>query len=83
VDTGVVEYVCGWRIRETEVRKSDRLAALSTRNRILQLGSAMPDARRGGWCGACQFADSCQVRPTFMSRLFRPMTGDSPDAAGK
>jgi CRISPR-associated exonuclease Cas4 len=74
---GVVEYVCGWRVRETEVRKSDRMAVLSARNRIVQTGSAMPDARRGTWCTTCQFAESCNVRPSFMSSLFRPMLLDN------
>jgi CRISPR-associated exonuclease Cas4 len=74
---GVVEYVCGWRVREAEIRKSDRMAVLSARNRILQTGSAMPDARRGAWCGTCQFADSCNVRPSFMGSLFRPMLPDN------
>jgi CRISPR-associated exonuclease Cas4 len=74
---GVVEYVCGWRVRETEVRKSDRMAVLSARNRIVQAGSAMPDARRGTMCAACQFAESCNVRPSFMSSLFRPMLLDN------
>lgn len=72
-DHGVVEYVCGWRIRETEIRKSDRMAALSARNRIAQMGSSMPDARRGRRCTACQFLESCDVRPSFPASLFRPM----------
>jgi CRISPR-associated exonuclease Cas4 len=74
---GVIEYVCGWRVRETEIRKSDRMAVLSARNRIVQTGSAMPDTRRGTWCRTCQFAESCNVRPTFMSTLFRPMLLDN------
>jgi CRISPR-associated exonuclease Cas4 len=77
VALGAVEYVCGWRVRETQVRKSDRMAVLSARNRILQMGSAMPDARRGTWCKTCQFANSCNVRPSFMSSLFRPMLLDN------
>jgi CRISPR-associated exonuclease Cas4 len=77
VSQGVVEYICGWRVRETEIRKSDRMAVLSARNRIDQMNSAMPDARRGTWCRTCQFAESCNVRPTFMSSLFRPMLLDN------
>lgn len=74
---GIVEYVCGWRVREAEIRKSDRMAVLSARNRIVQTNSAMPDARRGAWCATCQFADSCNVRPSFMSGLFRPLLPDN------
>ena len=55
VGRGMVEYMCGWHIRETDIRKSDRMAVLSARNRIAQMGSAMPDARRGTWCTSCQF----------------------------
>jgi CRISPR-associated exonuclease Cas4 len=77
VDRGAVEYMCGWRIRETEIRKTDRMAVLSARNRIVQAGSAMPDARRGRWCATCQFADSCNVRPSFKGSLFRPMLLDN------
>ncbi len=77
VSHGIVEYVCGWRVREAGIRKSDRMAVLSARNRIVQTGSAMPDARRGTWCVTCQFAESCNVRPTFMSSLFRPMLLDN------
>ncbi len=77
VTHGVVEYVCGWRIREADIRKTDRMAVLSARNRIVQAASAMPDARRGTWCATCQFADSCNVRPSFMGSLFRPMLFDN------
>lgn len=77
VRRGLVEYVCGWRIRETEIRKYDRMAVLSARNRIAQMGSAMPDARRGTWCVACQFVSSCDVRPSLVSSLFRPVILDS------
>jgi CRISPR-associated exonuclease Cas4 len=77
ISHGVVEYVCGWRIRETEIRNADRMAVLSARNRIVQAGSAMPDARRGRWCATCQYADSCNVRPSFMGSLFRPMLLDN------
>lgn len=74
---GVVEYVCGWRIREADIRKTDRMAVLSARNRIVQAAAAMPDARRGAWCATCQFADSCNVRPSFVGSLFRPMLFDN------
>jgi CRISPR-associated exonuclease Cas4 len=77
IDRGIVEYVCGWRVREAVVRKTDRMAVLSARNRIVQMGSAMPGARRGTWCTACQFAESCNVRPSFIGSLFRPMPFDS------
>jgi CRISPR-associated exonuclease Cas4 len=73
VERGVVEYVCGWRIREVGVRKRDRLAALSARNRIRQMGSAMPDANRGAWCPGCQYAGSCTVKVAFVDSLFRPL----------
>jgi len=77
VDRGMVEYVCGWRIRETDIRKYDRMAVLSARNRIVQAGSAMPDARRGAWCVSCQYAGSCEIRPSLMSSLFRPVMLDN------
>jgi CRISPR/Cas system-associated exonuclease Cas4 (RecB family) len=77
VTRGVVEYVCGWRVRETEIRKTDRMAVLSARNRIVQTAAAVPDARRGTWCATFQFADSCNVRPSFLGRLFRPMLLDN------
>jgi CRISPR-associated exonuclease Cas4 len=77
VTHGVVEYVCGWRVREADIRKTDRMAVLSARNRIVQAASAMPDARRGAWCATCQFADSCNVKPSFNGSLFRPMLLDN------
>jgi CRISPR-associated exonuclease Cas4 len=77
VTHGAVEYVCGWRAREADIRKSDRMAVLSARNRIVQAAAAMPDARRGTWCATCQFADSCNVRPSFKGSLFRPMLFDN------
>jgi CRISPR-associated exonuclease Cas4 len=83
VSHGIVEYVCGWRVREAGIRKTDRMAVLSARNRIVQMGSAMPDARRGAWCPACQHAESCQVRPSFLGHMFRRMPGNSSDTAGK
>lgn len=77
VGRGMVEYVCGWRIREADVRRHDRMAVLSARNRIAQMGTAMPDARRGSWCTGCQFAGSCEIRPSLVSSLFRPVILDS------
>ncbi|OPY28988.1 MAG: hypothetical protein A4E28_01145 [Methanocella sp. PtaU1.Bin125] len=77
VGRGMVEYVCGWRIREADVRRYDRMAVLSARNRITQMGSAMPDARRGPWCTGCQYAGACDVRPFLASSLFRPVIFDS------
>ncbi|MGA9139984.1 MAG: Dna2/Cas4 domain-containing protein [Methanocella sp.] len=70
VDRGVVEYMCGWRLRETDIRKYDKMAVLSARNRIMQMGTAMPEARRGTWCTSCQYAGSCDVRPSLVSSLF-------------
>ncbi len=77
IDRGMVEYVCGWRVRETDIRKYDRMAVLSARNRIVQAGSAMPDARQGAWCVSCQFAGSCKVRPSLVSSLFKAVTFDN------
>ncbi len=73
VDHGAVEYTCGWRIREADVRKADRMAVLSTRNRIVQMGSAMPEGKRGPWCPRCDRSGSCEVRPSLLSSLFRPV----------
>lgn len=77
VSHGLVEYVCGWRVRDAEIRRTDRMAVLSTRNRIVQASSNMPEARRGAWCATCMYSESCDVRPTFMSSLLRPMSGHS------
>jgi CRISPR-associated exonuclease Cas4 len=77
VGRGMVEYVCGWRIREADIRKYDRMAVLSARNRIVQAGSALPDARRGTWCVTCQFSPSCDIRPSLVSSLFSHVIFDS------
>ena len=73
ISRGAVEYTCGWRIRETDVRRGDRMALLSARNRVLQMGSAMPAAKRGSWCPACEHREACDVRPSLLGSLFRPM----------
>ncbi|HUL62660.1 MAG TPA: recombinase RecB, partial [Methanocella sp.] len=77
VDHGAVEYACGWRIREADVRKADRMAVLSTRNRIVQMGTAMPEGKRGPWCARCDHSGSCEVRPSLLSSMFRPVLTNS------
>lgn len=77
VERGMVEYVCGWRVRETEIRKRDRMAVLSARNRIHQMGSSMPEASRGSWCHGCQYSDACKVKVSFVDSLFGPLLTDS------
>jgi CRISPR/Cas system-associated exonuclease Cas4 (RecB family) len=77
VSHGIVEYVCGWRVREAEIRRGDRMAVLSARNRIVQASASMPDPRRGAWCASCTFAESCNVRSSFIGNLFKPMLPDN------
>lgn len=68
-DSGVVVYACGWSFRRISIRKSDMTAVLSIRNRIEEIGTAMPDAKRGKWCHSCAYQSSCLTRVTFLDSI--------------
>ncbi|WP_052309898.1 CRISPR-associated protein Cas4 [Methanocella arvoryzae] len=69
-DSGFVEYMGGWCIREAEIRPGDRREALSVRRRIEESRTAMPDARRGRWCHKCSYKERCTARVSFLDSLF-------------
>lgn len=71
VSSGYVEYFPGWCIREVGIRKKDRWAALSLRNRVMDMKEGrMPDVNRGKQCDRCEFRPKCGVRVSFLDGLF-------------
>ena len=66
-----IEYMSGWCIRETEIRKAEMREALSIRRRIEEARTAMPDARHGKWCNECTYKNSCVSRVSFLNSLYK------------
>ena len=66
-----MEYMSGWCIRETEIGKAEMREALSIRRRIEDARNAMPEARRGKWCGRCAYKNSCVSRVSFLDSLYK------------
>lgn len=70
--SGAVEYVPGWCLRRAEIRYEDKRKALYARNRVMDMDRGrMPEAARGKWCGACGHSDTCDVKPSLLSSLFK------------
>jgi CRISPR-associated exonuclease Cas4 len=67
---GAIEYFPRWSFNLIEIRHSDIRAVLSARNRIRKIMEGqMPDGKRGEKCKNCEYANSCNVKVSFLDSL--------------
>ncbi len=78
VRRGFVQYIRCAEFREVLIRRADRAMVLQVLKRVKRIKRGVfPDRSRNAPCENCTYADTCNIRRTFLSVLLDGGTGKS------